>query len=257
MNQLRAHMKLLTAAAGVGRLAGLAGPGYRAAVPRRCGGRRVLLATGVAALLAAGIPGACQSVALASSYSILNWTKQHPAASPLARWDAPMAYDAAAGNVILFGGEHGTGNVLRDTWVWNGTTWAKQAPATSPPARAEAVMAYDAATGNVVLFGGSGAHGHFRDTWVWNGTTWAKRAPATSPPALAGAAMAYDAATRNVVLFGGLGGVTVNGTWTWDGATWAKQAPATSPPALLGASMAYDAATGNVVLFGGAINLRD
>src|SRR6266566_4782793 len=201
MNQLRAHMKLLTAAAGVGRLAGLAGPGYRAAVPRRCGGRRVLLVTGVAALLAAGVPGACQSVALASSYSILNWTKQHPAASPLARWDAPMAYDAAAGNVVLFGGSGAHGH-FRDTWVWNGTTWAKRAPATSPPALAGAAMAYDAATRNVVLFGGLGGV-TVNGTWTWDGATWAKQAPATSPPALLGASMAYDAATGNVVLFGG------------------------------------------------------
>src|SRR6266581_1529665 len=153
MNQLRAHMKLLTAAGGVGRLAGLAGLGYRAAVPRRCGGRRVCLVTGVAALLAAGVPGACQSVALASSYSILNWTKQHPAASPLARWDAPMAYDAATGNVVLFGGLGGV--TVNGTWTWDGATWAKQAPATSPPALLGASMAYDAAAGNVVLFGGA------------------------------------------------------------------------------------------------------
>src|SRR5689334_6258159 len=84
--------------------------------------------------------------------SVPNWTKQHPAASPLARWGASMAYDAATGNVVLFGGSRGSGNVLRDTWVWNGATWAKRAPATSPPALFDAAMAYDAATGNVVLF---------------------------------------------------------------------------------------------------------
>ena len=77
-----------------------------------------------------------------------------------------MAYDAATGNIVLFGGGingHGVQNV---TWVWDGTTWTKQAPATSPPARDAASMAYDAATGNVVLFGGF-ASGTLGDTWTW------------------------------------------------------------------------------------------
>ena len=64
-----------------------------------------------------------------------------------------MAYDAATGTVVLFGGDGSSGD-LGDTWTWNGTTWTEQTPATSPPARESATMAYDAATGTVVLFGG-------------------------------------------------------------------------------------------------------
>ncbi len=89
-----------------------------------------------------------------------------------------MAYDAATGNVVLFGGADVTGHSLGDTWIWNGSTWTKQTPATSPPPQGQASMAYDAATGNVVLFGGDNLGG----TWVWNGSTWTKQAPATSPP---------------------------------------------------------------------------
>ena len=70
-----------------------------------------------------------------------------------------MAYDAATGTVVLFGG-YSTGTaLLGDTWTWDGTTWTKQAPATSPPARDGASMAYDAATSDIVLFGGFGKHG--------------------------------------------------------------------------------------------------
>jgi hypothetical protein len=43
-----------------------------------------------------------------------------------------MAYDAATGTVVLFGGL-APPKVLSDTWTWNGTTWAKQAQATRPP----------------------------------------------------------------------------------------------------------------------------
>jgi hypothetical protein len=77
-----------------------------------------------------------------------------------------MAYDAATGTVVLFGGFN-----LRDlggTWVWDGSTWTQQHPTTSPPARWLAPMTYDAATGTVVLFGGDPQTGNdLGDTWVW------------------------------------------------------------------------------------------
>jgi len=165
-----------------------------------------------------------------------------------------MTYDAATGNVILFGG-NSQGEVA-DTWVWDGSTWTQQHPATSPPAREDASMAYDAATGNVVLFGGyqerQGGFNVLGDTWVWDGSTWTQQHPTTSPPARYSASRAYDAATGNVVLFGGAGFQgELAGTWVWDGSTWTHQHPATRPARRSGAAMAYDAATGNVVLFGG------
>jgi hypothetical protein len=47
------------------------------------------------------------------------WTKRHPAASPSARQGAAMAYDAATGAVVLFGGvAPGAGSVDDDTWTW-------------------------------------------------------------------------------------------------------------------------------------------
>ena len=76
-----------------------------------------------------------------------------------------MAYDAATGNVVLFGGYDG--NAYGDTWTWDGSTWTQQAPATSPGARYGAVMADDAATGNVVLFGGADIKLVLDDTWTW------------------------------------------------------------------------------------------
>jgi hypothetical protein len=76
-----------------------------------------------------------------------------------------MAYDAATGNVVLFGGGTASTN-FGDTWTWDGSTWTKQDAKTSPPARHSASMAYDAATGNVVLFGGQGGV-FLGDTWTW------------------------------------------------------------------------------------------
>jgi len=154
-----------------------------------------------------------------------------------------MAYDAAMGQIVLFGGYNG--NYPGDTWVWDGTTWTQLSPASSPPATLGASMAYDAATGQIVLFVGS-------NTWTWNGTTWTQQSPANSPPARSEASMTYDAATGEVVLFGGFGNSgPLNDTWTWNGTTWTQQYPASTPSIRESASVAYDAATGQIVLFGG------
>jgi len=129
-----------------------------------------------------------------------------------------MAYDAATGTVVLFGGLGSPVPPFRDTWTWNGSTWTKQHPATRPAARYLATSAYDAATGTVVLFGGvGGSNQHpLGGTWTWNGSTWTQQAPASHPAARFDAGSAYDAATGTVVLFGGLANNAALGdTWTW------------------------------------------
>jgi hypothetical protein len=218
------------------------------------GGRR-LTAGAIALLSVVGVLGVFSPAVQASPSLGLNWTRQAPASSPPARADAAIAYDAATGTVVLFGGYTRTASgtvTFGDTWTWDGLTWTKRAPATSPPARSGASMAYDAATGTVVLFGGGGANSSLSDTWTWNGSTWTQQHPAAHPGGLIQAAMAYDAATRNVVLFGGATSRGRSGlTWTWDGSTWTKQAPASHPSARYDAPIAYDAATSNIVLFGG------
>ena len=46
-----------------------------------------------------------------------HWTQQHPATSPPARAYAAMAYDAATGTAVLFGGFNNSG-AFADTWTW-------------------------------------------------------------------------------------------------------------------------------------------
>lgn len=98
------------------------------------------------------------------------WKQQHLAAHPSARSEAAMAYDAATGTVLLFGGSHG--RALSDTWAWDGFTWTKQHLAAHPLTRYGAAMAYDAAAGAVVLSGGEydrTGYGitYLGGTWVW------------------------------------------------------------------------------------------
>src|SRR5215469_8273366 len=129
------------------------------------GGSRALRA-GAAALVAVAVLGAVPSAVASASSQALDWAKQSPAVHPSARAGGAMAYDAATGTVVLFGGLH-QGRFLGDTWTWNGTTWTQQHPATSPPVRYFAAMAYDAAAGTVVLFGGFNDGGYLGDTWTW------------------------------------------------------------------------------------------
>jgi hypothetical protein len=263
MNWIRISRRLLTVATRACRFAGLPGSGARPGVPRRRRGRGGVVwvfAVVVALLAALGGPGLAPSAALASSPPVPNWTKLSPATHPGARYEAAMAYDAATGTTVLFGGGRSPydgvngsafGPTYFDgTWVWNGSTWAEQHPATHPGPLADAEMAYDAATGTVVLFGGVNNKAAPRATWTWNGTTWTKQHPATSPPGSWGGAMAYDAATGTVVLFSGCRR-EARDTWTWNGTTWTRQRPGTAPLGRCQGSMAYDAATGDVVLFGG------
>jgi hypothetical protein len=99
--------------------------------------------------------------------------------------EAGMAYDAATGTIVLFGGSvraEATGSSdqthFDDTWVWDGKTWTRVFPPVSPPARRFDTqgMAYDERTQTVVLFGGiTGRQTALGDTWTWNGTTWTQR----------------------------------------------------------------------------------
>lgn len=205
------------------------------------------------------------------------------ASGPSARSGASMAYDAATGAVILFGGDgcqDGSCSALDDTWSWDGSNWA-QSPLSPgcaypcsfvPPAREGAAMAYEAVTSSIILFGGwdpDGSAGPLNDTWSWDGSAWSQlvspgciSACPSSPPGRTGATMAYDAASSVVMLFGGRDPVAnfyLNDTWIWNGSAWSPrllpvcvEVCPSNPPARGDASMAYDSSTGAVILFGGA-----
>jgi Galactose oxidase, central domain len=178
-----------------------------------------LTAGAIAVLSVVGVLGVFPPAVQASPFLAPTWTRQAPASSPPARADAAIAYDAATGTVVLFGGSGANGS-FSDTWTWDGSTWSKQNPAPHPGGLTVASMAYDAATRTVVLFGGANnSRGALSDTWTWDGSTWARQNPAAHPSVRTSAAMAYDVATGNVVLFGGVGtagdSAPFGDTWIW------------------------------------------
>jgi hypothetical protein len=172
--------------------------------------------------------------------------------SPPPRSDASMAFDHATNQLILFGGFDSLGNVLNDTWNWDGTTWTQLFPSNSPSERSDSSMAFDPATNQLILFGGTDSSGKvLDDTWNWNGTTWTQLFPLTSPPAREEATMAFDPGTNQLILFGGVSsefeGLT--DTWGWDGNTWTQLSTSTSPVFSEGTSMAFDLSTDQMILF--------
>lgn len=176
-----------------------------------------------------------------------------PGVGPPARQSHVMAYDAARGVVVLFGGAGG----LRDTWEWDGETWRDVTPAgPSPQARSGARMTFDASTGRCVLFGGSGSGGNRQDTWEWDGSAWWDVTPAgTLPPARRNHGAAYDPVRAVTYVFGGYGDTGARqDTWEWNGRTrtWRNVTPAgASPPAREALVMTYDAARGRTLMLGG------
>jgi hypothetical protein len=188
------------------------------------------------------------------------WVDRTPAGSkPSARGDHELAYDAARGRVVLFGGS--SNGVRQDTWEWDGASWTDRTPVGPGPAgRYAYAMAYDAARARVVLHGGNDAAGRqLGDTWEWDGSDWVERTPAGARPAArVDGQMAYDAARERLVFFGGFVGGTLAGiardVWEWDGSAWVERTPATLAPAARGGhAMAYDAESRRIVVFGGNV----
>jgi PKD repeat protein len=188
-----------------------------------------------------------------------------------------LAYDAADGYVLAFGGGGDVGASYNDTWTYSAGTWTNITAklTTAPGPREAANMVYDAAMGRILLFGGYTNQGLsygnsyvVNDTWTYLNGTWTNitAAAGTAPPGTYTATMAYDAADQEDVLFGG-GVTTASGigagltsiTWIFQNGTWTNitSSITTSPPPRDQASMAYDARDGYVVLFGGKYGLGE
>ncbi len=125
--------------------------------------------------------------------------------SPPDRAGAAMAYDAARGKVVLYGGlrQFSSTPSIRytDTWEFD-TAWRKITDA-GPPHRTYASMAYDEARKRVVLHGGYDGATVYGDTWEWDGTSWTQASVTGPGAARKGDVIAYHPVERKVFSFGG------------------------------------------------------
>lgn len=169
---------------------------------------------------------------------------------PTVRVEMSMAYDAATGQMLMFGGANNS-TTFGDTWVWSGSAWTNT-NTSGPNVRQSPQFAYDPASAQMILFGGFKPTGVLNDTWLWTGTGWTQLSPQTVPPPDHLAVFAYDPATAQMILFGGNGknGLS-NATWSWTGTNWTQLSPSASPAARESPDFAYDAAANQLVVFGG------
>ena len=190
--------------------------------------------------------------------------------APPGRRVGGLVYDAAANELVLFGGHNGTSSTAKtyayfnDTWVLPGNPlaggkWTPLSPPVSPPARAEPMMAYDPTTGAVILFGGYSQYGsalphEFGDTWSFANGVWTllQFNLLQQPPARDGGFLIYDPAVSGLVLFGGH---YLNqrrwDTWLWTGSAWQSLFAWPSPPPQDTNRLAYDPINNYLVNFGG------
>ncbi|MHB8351192.1 MAG: Kelch repeat-containing protein [Thermoplasmata archaeon] len=259
-------------AVATGRASTLSGPAWvvvntsRAPSPRADAQMVYDAATGVVLLFGGSnatlTPPICQTGCAGAysdtwTYSDGTWTKL-ASAGPSPRIGESLVYDAADGEVLLFGGELACGAVVcpisGSTWAFHDGRWTPLLIA-GPSARLDAPITYDARDGYVLLFGGILASGTVaNDTWAFRGGGWSQQLTAGPPPDAYQESMTYDAADRYVLLVGtgspGLSGLLPNVTWTYSGGRWTEEFPSTSPPFLWGAWVAYDPAVAYVVLVG-------
>jgi hypothetical protein len=183
------------------------------------------------------------------------WTQREDV-GPSPRRSYAMAFDAARGVVVLFGGYRPLAqpSMLNDTWQWDGSSWT-QVENSGPSPRNGHAMVYDSARDRIVLFGGASGS-QFGDTWEWDGSSWHQVAD-TGPRARAGHAMAFDPGRGRTVLFGGpdpnLGaGFADPGTWEWDGVGWLEVADIGPSPRSYSV-MGYLSGPNATAIFGGTL----
>ena len=140
--------------------------------------------------------------------------------SPPARQNHAMAYDSDRKVVVLFGGEGENGNLLNDTWEWNGAKWNETPPiqtTISPSPRRNHAMAYASECGRILLFGGE-TPGLSDEYWEREGTEWTQVFRAINPSARAEHAATFQDFIPNhhqFLVFGGNSSAAVNDTWAW------------------------------------------
>lgn len=98
-------------------------------------------------------------------YHNLTWTLLDDIGqSPPPRKGHAMAYCELLDRLILFGGRDQDGNLLDDTWMFDGERW-QQLDIPGPSMREEHAMASAYRDGLIVLTGGRDENGELADTW--------------------------------------------------------------------------------------------
>jgi hypothetical protein len=142
-----------------------------------------------------------------------------------------MAWDAADGYVVLFGGLSGSGALESDTWTYLNGTWTNITSSVTgrPPPTAEASMAFDPSTHSVIMFGGTDLGvGVENYTWSYHSRSWTNlTTTAGGPPATSLSSMSADPSDGELVA---VVETPVFQTWTFQGGHWTNLTSSAPPP---------------------------
>lgn len=218
-------------------------------------------ARGVVLMFGGSVPGGGTASANNETWEWSASTGWKQVMVPTPRESHAMAYDAARGEMVLFGGiVSNGGTVSQETWVRSGGRWSRRL--TGAPiamgGRYGHAMSYDERAQRVTLYGGRLQGGGLAGAgmWEWDGAQWTTRSSALTPAARSNSAMVYSRAalgSGRSVLAGGVlsSGAASADSWAWDGVTGEWQAIGALPNPLTAHTMAYDARDGVIVAFGG------
>ena len=140
--------------------------------------------------------------------------------APPAVADQAMAYDAASGYVVEFGGYLDSGAMSSQTWELYSGEWWNVTTKVAPPAEYDGVMTYYPSASGVLLFGGYNysSDDQNNQTWLFDNGVWSKQAPAQAPPQLDSSGFALAAGGTVPILVDGFNLTKYGGyneTWAY------------------------------------------
>ena len=180
------------------------------------------------------------------------WTLAHPSASPPGRFDAAVAYDPVMQVVLMYGGRLAPGQLVDDTWAWNGKTWTEFAVGTShPPPDEGGVMAWDQKLAEMVLVvPGPSVKSPQPETWIWTGTRWLRALAGDFPTNISFGPMTYDPVSNSLLAVGFRYETATSSSVVmlrWDGTAWRELSTRHTPPSIV-AGLALDPVSDRLLL---------
>lgn len=142
-------------------------------------------------------------------YASGTWTELSAGSHPSARSSASIAWDAAASELVLTGGDGPTGGEQGDVWTFSSGVWSLLAPGAgaAPSARSGSVLVPGAVSGSTVdgyllLFGGQNSRSAaLGDSWVFGSAPLTATVVSASPPVVD----LGQSSNLSVLVFGGSG----------------------------------------------------
>ncbi|MBN2384661.1 hypothetical protein JXQ70_17440 [bacterium] len=190
-------------------------------------------------------------------YNGIDWMKIETSQKPPKRSYHCMAYNSTTHQTIIFSGissdGQGGGDLLNDTWIYDGKNWSEIFTKSKPSFRFRAEMAYDSKRNVVVLYGGDWGGGSTPDDicWEFDGEDWIQIETEHKPGPRSRFGFAFHEGIGRAVFFGGdeRGGRRQD-TWEYDGRDWTR-IPTEIKPGRRTTVMVYNSAQQECFLFSG------